>query len=91
MLDGWKCCYYTLENARDEHTFIDSRRIANGGIGDSAILHGNIEVHADENSLILEVKVSDGKLVRERHGGKNEGPGRYLNPDDVRVSRILPR
>lgn len=39
-----------------------------GGVRDLAILHGDIEVDTDENTLALEVKVSDGKLVGERHG-----------------------
>ena len=37
-------------------------------VGDLAILHGDIEVHADEDALALEVEVGDGELVRERHG-----------------------
>ena len=39
-------------------------------VGDLAILHGDIEVHADEDALVLEVEICYGQLVRERHAGE---------------------
>jgi len=40
---------------------------AHSGVGDLSILHGNIEVNADEDALTLEVEVCNRELVRERH------------------------
>lgn len=34
-----------------------------GGVGDLAILHRDIEVDTDEDSLALEVEVCDGELA----------------------------
>lgn len=36
-------------------------------VRDLPILHGDIEVHTDEDTLALEVQVSDGEFGRERH------------------------
>ena len=38
------------------------------GVSDLSILHGDIEVDADEDAFILEIEVCDGKFVGERHG-----------------------
>ena len=40
---------------------------------DLALLHGDIEVDANEDALALEVKVGDGELVRNGHGRGVEG------------------
>ena len=40
-----------------------------GGVSDLALLHGDIEVDADEDALALEVEVGDGELVGDGHGG----------------------
>lgn len=37
-------------------------------VRDLAVLHGDIEVDTDEDTLALEVEVSDGELVRNGHG-----------------------
>ena len=44
-----------------------------GRVSDLAFRHGDIEVHTDEDTLALEVKVGDGELVRNGHGRGVEG------------------
>jgi hypothetical protein len=41
---------------------------AHSGVSNFAILHGNIEVNADEDTLALKVEICDREFVRERHG-----------------------
>lgn len=42
---------------------------AYGGVGDLAILDGDVEIDTDEDTLALEVEVLDGELVGDGHGG----------------------
>ena len=39
-------------------------------VGDLAVRHGDIEVHADEDAFALEIKVGNRELVRDGHGGR---------------------
>lgn len=43
------------------------------GVRDLAILHGDIEVDTDEDTLALEVKICDSELVGEGHGVDGRG------------------
>ena len=38
-----------------------------GGVGDFAVLHRDIEVHANEHAFACEVKVGHSELVGKRH------------------------
>lgn len=47
-----------------------------GRVGDLALLNGNVEVDANEDTLALEVEVCNGELVGEGHGGGRKGYGK---------------
>src|SRR5207245_10994144 len=53
---------------------------ANAGVvSDNGILEGDVEVHADEDTLALEIEIVDGGLVHDLRGGDRPGArGRRL-------------
>lgn len=66
ILDGGQRCHDTLQPF--QQGYMCDKGSAHSRVSNFAILHGNIEVNADEDTLSLEVEICDRELVRERHG-----------------------
>jgi hypothetical protein len=67
IFDRRQRAHDALRYARSMGWVANRYTVTYGRVGDRTVLHRNIEVNTDEGSFALEVQISNGQLIRERH------------------------